>query len=76
LVSVLKALNYLESKSIGHGCISMKDIVIASSGVVKLIDPCFATSSPFNLISGYYYSPELLYFNSLKNFNKTSSSLS
>lgn len=50
-------MNYLESKSIGHGCISMKDIVISSNGVVKLIDPCLATSSPLNLIAGYYYSP-------------------
>jgi hypothetical protein len=62
-VSVLKALNYLESKSIGHGCISLRDIVISNNGVVKLIDPCLATSSPLNLVPGYYYSPELLYFN-------------
>lgn len=60
MVSVLKALGYLETKAIGHGCVSRKDIVIASNGTVKLIDPALATSSPLNLISGYYYSPELL----------------
>lgn len=60
LVSVLKALSYLESKSIGHGCVSKKDIVLSPNGTVKLIDPSLASSSPLNLIYGYYYSPELL----------------
>ena len=73
LVSVLKALGYLESQSIGHGCVSRKDVVISNDGLVKLIDPSLASSSPLDLISGYYYSPELLSLNSKAAYNKNTS---
>lgn len=63
LVSVLKGLRYLEDKAIGHGCVSFQDIVVSAIGTVKLIDPSLASNSPFHLISGYYYSPELLSYN-------------
>ena len=73
MVSVLKALEYLESQSIGHGCVSRKDVVISNDGVVKLIDPSLASSSPLDLISGYHYSPELLSLNCKAAHNKKSS---
>lgn len=72
LVSVVKALHYLEAESIGHGCISAKDIVVSQNGIVKLIDPSLATSSPLQLMPGYLYSPELLQFNQLQNSKNNS----
>lgn len=38
---------------------------------MKLIDPSLASSSPLTLIYGYYYSPELLCFNSIQNQGKS-----
>jgi hypothetical protein len=53
-------LAYLQKESVGHGCISPIDIFIAADGTVKVVDPSIATSSPFNLLEGYYYSPEIM----------------
>ena len=58
-MSVLKLLEYLETVEIGHGCISPLDICL-SDGMVKVVDPSIASSSPFMISDGYYYSPELL----------------
>jgi hypothetical protein len=63
LVSVVKALHYLQTHCIGHGCCSVKDLLISGDGTVKLVDPCLATSSPLRLVTGYHYSPELLAYN-------------
>ena len=60
----MKALKYLEDRSVGHGCISLKDISLSENGIIKLIDPSMASSSPLKLMPGYFYSPELLSFNS------------
>jgi hypothetical protein len=59
LVSVLKVLDYLENEATGHGCVAPTDICLAE-GVVKIVDPSIASSSPLSLHEGYYYSPELL----------------
>jgi hypothetical protein len=67
LVSAVKALQYLESKSVGHGCCSAKDIAISHDGTVRLVDPCLASSSPLLLTPGYFYSPELLSYNQTQN---------
>lgn len=53
----MKALRYLEENGIGHGCLSLKDMVVTKSGEVKLMDPSIASNSPFNLDENYYYSP-------------------
>lgn len=53
-------LSYLQKENIGHGSISLIDIYITQDGLVKIIDPSIASSSPFNLTEGYYYSPEIL----------------
>lgn len=59
LVSVLKALDYLENEATGHGCVSPTDICLAE-GLVKIVDPSIASSSPLSIHEGYYYSPELM----------------
>lgn len=56
---MLKVLGYLEGEETGHGCLSPLDICLAD-GVIKVVDPSIASSSPFSLREGYYYSPELL----------------
>ena len=33
---------------------------ITPDGLVKIVDPSIASSSPFNFMEGYYYSPEIL----------------
>lgn len=62
LCSSVLGLAYLQKESIGHGCVSPIDIFVAPDGTVKVVDPSIATSSPFNLLEGYYYSPEIMEF--------------
>ena len=65
LCSSVLGLAYLQKESVGHGCISPIDIFIASDGTIQVVDPSVATSSPFVLQEGYYYSPEIMeYFRS------------
>jgi len=68
LVSIIKCLQYLEDKKIGHGCISLLDIGISENGRIKLFDPVLASNSPFSLKQGYHYSPEL-YENNIELLN-------
>ena len=55
-MSGLKLLQYLEESEIGHGCISPLDICLADD-LVKIVDPSVASSNPFSIVEGYYYSP-------------------
>lgn len=65
LCSSVLGLSYLQKESVGHGCISPIDIFIANDGTIRVVDPSIATSSPFVLQEGYYYSPEIMeYFRS------------
>ena len=54
------ALGYLQQENIGHGSVSLLDMYITPDGLVKIVDPSIASSSPFNFMDGYYYSPEIL----------------
>ena len=57
LCSVVLGLAYLQKENIGHGSVSLLDMYISPDGLVKIVDPSIASSSPFNFSEGYYYSP-------------------
>ena len=38
----------------------MHDIYLSETGFIKICDPTAATSSPYEITSGYFYSPEIL----------------
>ena len=54
------SLSYLQKQNMGHGCVSVIDIFLTPEGLIKICDPAIASSSPFDFVEGYYYSPELL----------------
>lgn len=58
--SLVFGLAYLEEVNVGHGSISLADCYLNEKGFIKICDPTFATSNPFLIVPGYYYSPELL----------------
>jgi hypothetical protein len=41
-------LAYLQKENIGHGSVSLLDMYISPDGLVKIVDPSIASSSPFN----------------------------
>ena len=47
MISVVKAIKYLSDADVGHGCLSLKDIMLDPNGMVKLVDPSMASNSPF-----------------------------
>lgn len=51
---------YLEEQNVGHGSISLYDSFLNEQGFIKICDPTAATSNPYNVVKGYYYSPEIL----------------
>lgn len=66
LCSLVSALAFLQRESVGHGSVSLLDIFLTSDGTVKIADPSVASSSPFDMHDGYFYSPEVLKYHSTR----------